>query len=46
MVAILLGSENDHEGQNKVPREYIEECLTGVYDCHCAWLTMHLATVA
>ena len=41
-----LGLRMLHEGQNKVPREYIEERLTGVYDCHCTWLTMHLATVA
>ena len=45
-LSFCLGPRMLHEGQNKVPREYIEEYLTGVYDCHCAWLTIHLATVA
>ena len=42
-----LGPRMLHEaGQNKVPREYIEKRLTGVYDCHFTWLTTHLPNVA
>ena len=38
-----LGPRMLHDGQNKVPRVYVEERLvTGVYDCYCTWLTMHL----
>ena len=41
-LSFCLGPRMLHEGRTKCPRSIIiEECLTGVYDCHCAWLTMH-----
>ena len=45
MVAFCLGLRM-HEGQNRVPGSIQKSAKLGYMTAICAWLTMHLATIA